>query len=207
MAKTVEGALKQTKISNDLGTVLVFNKTFRQKGNDLSNKLGDIDTRLLSDNDVIAMKKLYFAKVSTTIGKWIENNANLEYKFWISDSEVPRNPQVEVETLPSQRIHYPCSTQFQPYQGWFYSDMHLVLQKLISDTIKSGQKISTEMAKPIFSVLIQQTRQIRTCLFDLALKFKEQYDQGSSRRWDKNRALRTGRVWPARTGQLTWAMS
>ena len=63
--------------------------------------------------------------------------------------------------------------------GWFYSDMHLVLQKLISDTIKSGQKISIEMAKPIFSVLIQQTRQIRTCLFDLALKFKEQYDQGS----------------------------
>ena len=57
--------------------------------------------------------------------------------------------------------------------------MHLVLQKLISDTIKSGQKISIEMAKPIFSVLIQQTRQIRTCLFDLALKFKEQYDQGS----------------------------
>ena len=62
----------------------------------MSSKLGDIDTRLLSDNDVIAMKKLYFGKVSTTIGKWIENNANLEYKFWISDAEVPRNPQVEV---------------------------------------------------------------------------------------------------------------
>jgi len=44
------------------------------------------------------MKKLYFAKVSATISKWIENNANLEYKFWISDAEVPRNPQVEVET-------------------------------------------------------------------------------------------------------------
>ena len=75
----------------------MFNKTFRQKGNDIS-KLGDIDTRLLSDNDVIAMKKLYFAKVSATISKWIENNANLEYKFWISDAEVPRNPQVAVKT-------------------------------------------------------------------------------------------------------------
>ena len=63
----------------------------------MSEKLGEIDTRLLSDNDVIAMKKLYFTKVSTTIGKWIENNANLEYKFWMSDAEVPRNPQVTVE--------------------------------------------------------------------------------------------------------------
>ena len=142
----------------------------------MSSKLGDIDTRLLSDNDVIAMKKLYFGKVSTTIGKWIENNANLEYKFWISDAEVPRNPQVEV----GYQGPFLCLLELiSTSKGWFYSDMHLVLQKLISDTIKSGQKISMEMAKPIFSVLIQQTRQIRTCLFDLALKFKEQYDQGS----------------------------
>ena len=59
------------------------------------------------------MKKLYFAKVSATISKWIENNANLEYKFWISDAEVPRNPQVEVETqLVWPKIEF-------SWQKWF----------------------------------------------------------------------------------------
>ena len=94
------------------------------------------------------------------------------------------------------KIHF---FQILTSAGWFYSDMHLVLQKLISDTIKSGQKISIEMAKPIFSVLIQQTRQIRTCLFDLALKFKEQYDQGLF-----HFSLRSAQIWAIWTEGGSW---
>lgn len=89
------------------------------------------------------MKKMYFGGVSKSIKSWIEKNGKLEFDVWKSDEEILRNKE-----------------------GLFYTDMPFILQKLINDMMKAGLAISDEMRKPIFSVLVQETQQIRQCLFD-----------------------------------------
>ena len=81
------------------------------------------------------MKTLYFNSISRTIHKWIETNGNLEFELWNAmDEKIQQRPD-----------------------GRFYTDMPYVMQKLIGDTMKSGMKISSDMKKPIFSVLVQGT--------------------------------------------------
>ena len=79
------------------------------------------------------MKKLYFNSISRTIHEWIEANGNLEFEMWMNkEEEIPRRPD-----------------------GTLYTDMPFIMAKLITDTMKSGLKISNDMRKPIFTVLVK----------------------------------------------------